>query len=419
MTHNFLSLLSNKHIRFARSIDGKITPCRYKGTDVLPLEMDGEYWEDVWFYFEDSLNIKDWAAVSCCLFVTEDARKFIRPLLKFPLSQGMYRFLSQPLTELLPVILEKMGQDSASPARFSLGEQAWQVTDGQAVPVTAPADDQICLEPIQIFEAALVVYGQDGESGRKEVLRQEVVQWVCPVTGMQFVWIPPGEFLMGSPEDEPGRDDDEQQHRVTISKGFYMGKFPVTQAEWKRVMGGPPPELFFENCGDDCPVENVSWEDVQEFIKKLNQQSSEIRFRLPTEAEWEYACRAGTTTAFYNGGITEPDGADPNLDQIGWYDENSKDETHPVGQKKPNAWGLHDMSGNVWEWCQDWYGDYPDGAVVDPEGAGTGSDRVVRGGGWDDSAWGCRSAYRDNGSPSDQYDDGGFRLVLPIGLQVR
>ncbi len=257
------------------------------------------------------------------------------------------------------------------------------------------------------------------------------------VTGMKFVLIPPGSFLMGSPENEPGHEDDEKQHRVTLSEGFYMGRYEVTQAQWKAVMGENPSS--FKNCGSNCPVESVSWNDVQKFIKKLNAKSGKA-YRLPTEAEWEYACRAGSTKALYNGPIQilGKNNA-PALDPIAWYGGNSgvsyagaydssgwsekqydhnRAGTHPVGKKEPNAWGLYDMIGNVWEWCQDWYGDYPDGAVVDPEGAGTGSGRVIRGGGWDSYARHCRSAYRGYDSPSNRRDYSGFRLVLPVGQQV-
>ncbi len=232
--------------------------------------------------------------------------------------------------------------------------------------------------------------------------------------GMTLVRIPAGTFMMGSPEDEPGRYWDEKQHQVTLTRDYYMMTTEVTQAQWEAVMGENP--SWFKNCGGNCPVEDVSWDDVQVFITSLNAMEGRT-YRLPTEAEWEYAARAGSTTALYNGPIQILGYRNaPALDPIAWYGGNSgvsyagawdssgwsekqynhnRAGTHPVAQKQPNAWGLYDMSGNVWEWCQDWYGDYPDGAVVDPEGADTGSSRVIRGGGWYGNARYCRSAYRN------------------------
>ena len=218
--------------------------------------------------------------------------------------------------------------------------------------------------------------------------------------GMEFVWIPAGEFLMGSPSHEEGRDSDERQHEVRISQGFWMGKYEVTQREWERVMGANP--SHFESCGARCPVEQVLWEDVQEFIGRLNEgeSGSGYVYRLPTEAEWEYAARAGTTGARHG-----------ELDSIAWYDGNSGDRTHRVGQKRANGWGLHDMLGNVWEWTADWYGDYPSGTVKDPRGPSTGSRRVTRGGGWDSDARYVRSANRGTYSPGYRNGYFGFRLV--------
>jgi len=229
--------------------------------------------------------------------------------------------------------------------------------------------------------------------------------------GIKFVLIPPGAFMMGSPTDEPGREDNEKQHSVTISKGYYMQATEVTQGQWRAIMGDSP--SYFKDCGDDCPVEKVSWYDAQEFIKKLNDKEGTDKHRLPTEAEWEYACRAGSTTAFANGGITEKEcGCDPNLDAIGWYCGNSEAQPHPVAQKKPNAWGLYDMHGNVWEWCQDWYGDYLLGNVTDPKGPLSGKHRVFRSGGWGINAEGCRSAYRLRNKPGNRYHFGGFRVTM-------
>ena len=212
---------------------------------------------------------------------------------------------------------------------------------------------------------------------------------------MEFVRIPAGSFEMGSPEGEAGRDDDERAHEVRISRPFYLGKYEVTQGEWEAVMGTNPSE--FQGCAR-CPVEQVSWNDVQEFIGKLNgrERGREYRYRLPTEAEWEYAAQAGTTGARYG-----------ELGEIAWYDANSGGSTQSVGQKRANAWGLHDMLGNVWEWVGDWYGDYQSGAVTDPRGPSMGSPRVIRGGSWSNNARYVRSAYRYNYSP-------GYRLARTV-----
>jgi len=225
--------------------------------------------------------------------------------------------------------------------------------------------------------------------------------------GMEFAWIPPGTFMMGSPEDEPGRDGDETRHRVTLTEGFWMQTTEVTQGQWKAVMGSNPSS--FKNCGDDCPVENVSWNDVQEFIQKLNARGQGT-YRLPTEAQWEYAARAGTETAFYFG--ENLDCSQANFGN-GWSSEcedENPGETMKVGSFPANRWGLRDMHGNVWEWTADWRGDYPAGSVTNPTGSSSGSSRVVRGGSWFILAAYCRSADRHGFSPG--YRDGylGFRL---------
>jgi len=221
--------------------------------------------------------------------------------------------------------------------------------------------------------------------------------------GMKFVYIPPGTFMMGSPEDEPGRDSDETLHRVTLTRGFYMQTTEVTQGQWKEVMGDNP--SYFKECGDDCPVDTVSWDDVQEFIKSLNRKGEGL-YRLPTEAEWEYAARAGSETAYCFGN----DAAD--LGKYAWYGESWDRGTHPVAQKELNAWGLYDMHGNVWEWCQDWYSKYPLGDAIDPTGPESGSYRVIRGSSFIYTARDCRSANRDYWLLPG-YRDGnlGFRLV--------
>lgn len=212
-----------------------------------------------------------------------------------------------------------------------------------------------------------------------------------------FVKIPAGEFLMGS----AGVSDSEKPaHRVVISRGFEMGKYEVTQAEWEALMGSNPSEFK----GADLPVERVSWEDVQVFLQAMNAKESDYVYRLPTEAEWEYAARAGTTGDY---------GGTGNLDEMGWYSENSGEKTHPVGSKQPNAWGLHDMHGNVWEWSQDWFdaGYYAKSPTIDPKGPDAGSARVCRGGGWSYPATRSTSASRAHPAPSARNSSVGFRLV--------
>jgi formylglycine-generating enzyme required for sulfatase activity len=166
-------------------------------------------------------------------------------------------------------------------------------------------------------------------------------------------------------------------------------------------MGSNP--SYFKDCGGDCPVEQVSWDDVQEFIRKLNSMEGGARYRLPTEAEWEYAATSGGRDEVFSGG--------DNIDEVAWYNGNSGWRTHPVGQKKPNGLGLYDMSGNVWERCSDWYGSYPSGSVNDPAGPSFGFYRVNRGGGWDINAIFCRAANRNLDYPDNRFDDLGFRLV--------
>ena len=232
---------------------------------------------------------------------------------------------------------------------------------------------------------------------------------------LEMVQIEPGTFIMGSPESELGRCrwGDEKQHQVTLTKRFYLGKYPVTQKEYQAVMGNNPSHFK----GDNLPVEEVSWDDAKRFCSRLNDlKHNELpagyRFDLPTEAQWEYACRAGTTTALNNGLNLTSNICCPHLDEVAWYGELLDGETHPVGQKEPNAWGLYDMHGNVWEWCNDWDADYPSSAVTDPTGPASGSYRVMRGGSWDLSAQCCRSASRNGNDPTRRYGSVGFRVAL-------
>lgn len=234
--------------------------------------------------------------------------------------------------------------------------------------------------------------------------------------GMTFNLIPSGTFLMGSPEDEPGRSAYvETQHEVTLTQEFYIQTTEVTQGQWKSVMGSNP--AHFSECGDNCPVEMVSLIDVQEFIEKLNSRG-EGTYGLPTEAQWEYAARAGSTTAFPSGNLTVGNcDFDENLDAIGWYCGNSERSTHPVAQKQPNEWGLFDTHGNVMEWVQDYYDGYQDYSptpVVDPKGPDTNEwdTHWVRGGNWDLVSRACRSASRAYFADDLPQSKVGFRLIL-------
>ena len=226
-------------------------------------------------------------------------------------------------------------------------------------------------------------------------------------------WCPPGSFTMGSPSTEEGRYNDETQHRVTFMQGFWLGETEVTQGLWKKVMGDNP--SYFKS-GDDYPVENISWNDCQEFMTKLNAQAPVAGFKwaLPTEAQWEYACRADTTTAYswgnaLNGDKANCNGNDPcGTTAKGLYKQN----TTRVGSYSANPWGFFDMHGNVWEWCADWYGSYPTGSVTDPKGPSAGSIRVYRGGSWYRSARICRSASRVGLDPDFLFSDLGFRVAL-------
>jgi len=199
---------------------------------------------------------------------------------------------------------------------------------------------------------------------------------------MEFVLIPAGTFKMGS---NTGDQDERPVHQVTISQAFYMGKYEVTQSQWQAVMGTNPSA----SPGDaNRPVEQVSWNEAQTFISKLNAMEGVQFYRLPTEAEWEYAARAGSPSIYGFGN-------DPkSLGEYAWYRANSERRTHPVGQKRPNAWGLYDMLGNVWEWVQDWDGKYPTGPETDPKGPETGAYRMRRGCGWNSEANVCRIANR-------------------------
>jgi formylglycine-generating enzyme required for sulfatase activity len=267
-----------------------------------------------------------------------------------------------------------------------------------------------------LFMAALcaaLVLSQPGHAAEKALTSS---------LGMEFVLIPAGSFQMGAADnDREATAAEKPRHQVTISKPFYLGKFEVTQAQWEAVMGSSPyagkrSNPFFDLPGMAARVvkptnpATVSWNEAQQFIQRLNQKEGHKRYRLPTEAEWEYAARAGTTTAYSFGDDASQ------LGRYAWFGEDfATGSPHAVGQKAPNPWGLHDVHGNVWEWVQDWYGDrYGAAAVTDPQGPATGSSRVVRGGSWHQTATSWRSSFRKPYEPDYRGISIGFRLARDV-----
>jgi formylglycine-generating enzyme required for sulfatase activity len=264
-----------------------------------------------------------------------------------------------------------------------------------------------------IADAGEEIVGENStpSNDRKEHQTEYNVNIFTNFLGMQFVNVSPASYMMGSRPDEPGTSVFEKQKEVTLANAFFIQTTEVTQTQWKEVLGNNP--SYFKNCGANCPVEQVSWYDVQEFIQILNQKDSMNRYRLPTEAEWEYACRAGSTTLFANGDMSEFGcNADTTLSDTGWYFCNSEGRTHPVAQKESNSWGLYDMHGNVYEWCHNPFSvphlSYDD---IDQEDSYLGADRACRSCSWSDSAFSCRSASRINIKPEIRSNMIGFRLV--------
>jgi formylglycine-generating enzyme required for sulfatase activity len=253
---------------------------------------------------------------------------------------------------------------------------------------------------------AMMVQKGKKAKNTKETTRKEFSNKL----GMQFVLILPGTFTMGILSDEP----ETKPHQVTLTKSFYIQKSEVTQGQWKRIMGRNP--SFFKECGDDCPVEQVSWNEVQQFIKRLNQLEGTRKYRLPTEAEWEYACRAGTKTpfSFEKCLTTEQANYNGNYPFVGCQKGLYRKKPISVKTFSSNTWGLTGMHGNVWEWCQDWLGDYSEDTMTDPLGPPTGSSRVIRGGGWNSYANACRSGNRSGSEPAKLFANLGFRVVKDL-----
>ena len=307
-------------------------------------------------------------------------RLFRRALIEDKLSVKVYEIAQKPRNERLPFYNRLASQ-------FAEGNY-WPVEFGLKV-------------------VGSLVFGLTGEvlEGAQPESRNRLIQ----VGNVQFemVYVEGGTFRMGATEEqgEDAWDYERPVHRVTLSS-YLIGKHEVTQALWEEVMGSNPSH---NKQGGDYPVENVSWFDCQEFVKKLNARTG-MQFRLPTEAEWEYAARGGDRSKGYKYA-----GSD-NLDEVGWYDGNSGNYTHQVGEKKPNELGLYDMSGNVYEWCQDWYyyRYYRDEAQTNPAGPRSGGGRVLRGGCYWSNARCCRVSYRGLSGPGDRNGNFGLRLVLSL-----
>ena len=252
------------------------------------------------------------------------------------------------------------------------------------------------------------VYPDDMEPLEPEAAHAKLGDsFTIPELGLQIVWVKPGTFTMGSPSSESGRESDETQHPVTLINGFYLGKYEVTQDQWEKVMGSNPSKYR----GADRPVEMVSWNDAVAFCKKLTEMEKKagrlpegMAYQLPTEAQWEYTCRAGTTTAYSWGDSISAKNAS--------HHRKNPEGTTPVGKYPPNPWAFHDMHGNVWEWCADWYNTYPSGSVTNPEGPASGWDRVLRGGSWYHTGAGLRSAKRRFHRPWQPSRLVGFRVAL-------
>ncbi len=286
-----------------------------------------------------------------------------------------------------PLVSENQGETSYDPGTLDYNTTYyWKI-------IAQDNQDHSTDGPVWLFSTGSgVLNEQEFELGNTGVM-------------VTMVWIPAGTFQMGAQDGEQDAEANEYpHHEVTISQGFWMGACEVTQAQWEAVTGSNPSNFIWINL----PVEQVSWDDItNDFLPLINATETGDPWRVPTEAEWEYACRAGTTTRLYWGD-------DPSYSQIGnyaWYGNNSGSTTHFVGQKQPNGWGLYDMSGNLREWCSDWYGSYSSGSVTDPTGPTTGSARVFRGGSWFYGAEYCRSAYRYGSLPAYRYSYIGFRLV--------
>jgi formylglycine-generating enzyme required for sulfatase activity len=313
-------------------------------------------------------------------------------------SEKVIRFVLDGRTRLCPqkpLVLRELNL-----ARFDLSGVNLEGADLSGADLSGAKLDGAKMNNVQLEGASLT-----GVCLPQPVEGFPFVQRLNKEISMAFVWIPPGSFLMG----EPG-----EQVEMTLSRGFWMGKHPVTQKQYENLAGENP--SHFRKSGAEAPVEQLNWNEATAFCRKLQDHLGEAgnrhECRLPTEAEWEYACRAGSQKNYCFG----DDAA--KLEEYAWYDKNSGSKTQPVGQKKPNQWGLYDMHGNVWEWCRDWYDQYPKRSVTDPTGPLEGNSRVLRGGSWGHDPETLRSAYRYGGAPGSRDLDIGFRCVWVEGSSL-
>jgi formylglycine-generating enzyme required for sulfatase activity len=297
---------------------------------------------------------------------------------------------------------------------------AWEIQYASSL---APTNAWLALTNVTLSGSPSTVVDPAGPGGSARFYRavELSIQMLTNAVTTNFIWIPPGTFIMGSPTNEPGRDTDETQHAVTLTQGFYVGKHLVTQGQYVSVIGFNPSYFNGVNGGTNYgvdtnrPVETASWYAASDYCAQLTQTqqlSGQIptnwAYRLPTESEWECACRAGTTTEFSYG--QDPDYT--NLANYAWYSANGGDMVHDVGLLLPNPWGLFDMEGDVFEWCEDWYGPYPSGPVTDPQGPADGDARVFRGGSWAYGPEDCRCAGRYSSDPTTKFNFVGIRVVL-------